>query len=67
MAALDFDAQTYFVRTSTEAGELIAETEALVPIAGWELFDDTLHNSEDVVVELIDQDGKLIATNRVPG
>lgn len=66
MAAPDFDSQLYFVRTSTEAGELISQTEPLVPIAGWELFDDTLHNTEDVVVELVNQSGELVASNRLP-
>lgn len=62
----DFDAQTYFVRSSTETGEPIAETEAVAPLAGWELFDDTLHNSADeIVVELVNQDGNIIASNRV--
>lgn len=67
MADSNFDAQTYFVRSSTGAGELIAETEAVEPLAGWELFDDTLHNSEEtIVVELVNQDGEVIASNRLP-
>lgn len=55
---------SYTVRSITVDGELVSETEALDQFAGWATFEDTIENvGEGIVVQLIAEDGRVIAEN----
>ncbi len=61
-------ADSYTVRSITVDGELVSETEALDQFAGWATFEDTVENvGEGIVVQLIAEDGRVIAENSFPG
>lgn len=52
---------SYIVRSTTAAGELISQTNAMEPRTGWTVFEDTLGTAQEgVCVQLIDQDGQIV-------